>query len=97
MARLVPVGRDRRLLLPINPCEWTAGGDPAHFVAGAEDRVPVFRIYVDARGSGSAQRHSWMMLALLVCRCARGLFSSRRIWRRRARTNRAISSTPTVV
>ena len=79
MARFVPVDREQRLLLPIDLHEWIADDDLAHFVIEAVDRVPVSRFRVNDRGSGSAQYHPQMMLALLVYCYAHGLFSSRRI------------------
>ena len=79
MSRFVPVDREQRLLLPIDLRDWIAEDDLAHFVIEAVDRVPVSRFRVNVRGSGSAQYHPQMMLALLVYCYAHGLFSSRRI------------------
>ena len=79
MGRFVPVDREQRMLLPIDLREWIAEDDLAHFVIEAVERVPVSRFRVNARGSGSAQYHPQMMLALLVYCYAHGLFSSRRI------------------
>ena len=76
MARFVPVDRDQRLLLPIDLREWIADDDLAHFVIETVDRVPVSRFRVNDQGSGSAQYHPQMMLALLVYCYAHGLFSS---------------------
>ena len=79
MTRFVPVDRDQRMLLPIDLGEWIAEDDLAHLVIEAVERVPVSRFRVNARGSGAAQYHPRMMLALLVYCYAQGLFSSRRI------------------
>ena len=79
MTRFVPVDREQRMLLPIDLREWIAEDDLAHFVIEAVERVPLSRFWVKARGSGSAQYHPRMMLALLVYCYAQGVFSSRRI------------------
>lgn len=66
MTRFVPVDREQRMLLPIDLRDWIAEDDLAHFVIEAVERVPVSRFRVNERGSGSAQYHPQMMLALLV-------------------------------
>ena len=55
--------------------------DLAHFVLEAVQRVPMNSFKVNERGTGSAQYHPRMMLALLVYCYANGLFGSRRIER----------------
>lgn len=41
-------------------------GDLSHFVVKAVNRVPMSTFAVNERGTGSAQYHPRMMLALLV-------------------------------
>jgi transposase len=55
--------------------------DLSHFVLAAVERVPMHRFRVNERGSGSAQYHPRMMLALLIYCYANGVFGSRRIER----------------
>ena len=53
----------------------------AHFVIEAVERVGPGAFKVNHRGTGSAQYHPRMMLALLIYCYANGIFSSRRIER----------------
>ena len=55
--------------------------DLAHFVIEAVERVDMGAFKVNRRGTGSAQYHPRMMLALLIYCYANGIFSSRRIER----------------
>ena len=54
---------------------------PRSGVVEAVERVPLERLQVNERGTGSAQYHPRMMLALLVYCYANGIFGSRRIER----------------
>lgn len=69
------------LLLPVDLREWVPADDLSHFVLEAAGRVPRDRFQVNRRGSGSAQYHPQMMLALQIYSYANGLFGSRRIER----------------
>jgi transposase len=71
--------RDQRLLLPIDLRDWVAGDDLVHFIVEASERVGISAFHVSRTGSGKAQYHPRMMLALLVYCYANGIFSSRRI------------------
>ena len=73
--------RDQPFLLPPDLRDWLPEDDLAHFVIEAAERVPLDRFEVDARGTGSAQYHPHMMLALPIHCHANGMFSSRRIER----------------
>jgi len=53
----------------------------AHFVLEAVERVEMGLFRVNSRGTGDAQYHPRMMLALLIYCYANGIFSSRRIER----------------
>ena len=79
MVRFVLVDHAQRMLLPLDLREWVLEDDLAHFVIEAVERVPFSRFRVNARGSGSAQYHPQMMLALPVYCYAQGVFSNRRI------------------
>ena len=81
MTRFVPSDRDQRFLLPLDLRDWLPKDDLAHFIAEAADRVDMAAFKVNTRGTGSAQYHPQMMLALLVYCYANGIFSSRRIER----------------
>ena len=71
--------RSQRLLLPPDLCDWVADDDLAHFIVEAVERVDMAAFSVSRTGSGKAQYHPRMMLALLVYCYASGIFSSRRI------------------
>ena len=73
--------RTQPYLLPPDLREWLPEDDLAHFVVAAVERVPLSHFRVNGRGTGSAQYHPQMMLALLIYCYANGIFSSRRIER----------------
>lgn len=79
MANFRDYDRSQRLLLPPDLKDWVAGDDLVHFIVEAVERVDVWSFHVSRTGSGKAQYHPRMMLALLVYCYARGIFSSRRI------------------
>ena len=81
MSRFVDCGRDQAFLLPPDLRDWVPEDDLAHFVIEAVERVDLGAFKVNRRGSGSAQYHPRMMLALLIYCYANGIFSSRRIER----------------
>ena len=68
-------------LLPPDIRDWVPEDDLAHFVLEAVERVPMSAFRVNERGTGSAQYHPRMMLALLIYCYAHGIFGSRRIER----------------
>jgi len=71
--------RSQRLLLPPDLNEWVADDDLAHFIIEACEKVDMHSFHVSRTGSGKAQYHPRMMLALLVYCYASGIFSSRKI------------------
>ena len=73
--------RDQAFLLPPDLRDWIPSDDLAHFVIEAVERVDLGAFKVNHRGTGSAQYHPRMMLALLIYCYANGIFSSRRIER----------------
>ena len=81
MSKFVDCGRDQAFLLPPDLREWIPEDDLAHFVIEAVERVDLRAFKVNRRGTGSAQYHPRMMLALLIYCYANGIFSSRRIER----------------
>ena len=81
MSRFVDCGRDQAFLLPPDLRDWIPEDDLAHFVIEAVERVDMSAFKVNRRGTGSAQYHPRMMLALLIYCYANGIFSSRRIER----------------
>ena len=81
MSNFVGSNRDQRFLLPPDLRDWIPEDDLAHFVLEAVERVGMERLKVNERGTGDAQYHPRMMLALLIYCYANGIFSSRRIER----------------
>lgn len=81
MVNFRPYDRSQQLLLPPDLREWVPEDDLAHFVIEAVERVRIEAFQVNWRGTGKAQYHPRMMLALLIYSYANGIFSSRRIER----------------
>ena len=81
MNKFVFSDRTQPYLLPPDLREWLPEDDLAHFVVAAVERVPMNAFRVNSRGTGSAQYHPRLMLALLIYCYANGIFSSRRIER----------------
>ena len=81
MSKFVRVDREQPYLLPPDMREWLPEDDLAHFVVEAVERGGMRHFRVNALGTGSAQYHPRMMLALLIYCYANGIFSSRRIER----------------
>ena len=81
MAKFVDRDQSQLYLLPVDMREWVPDDDLSHFVVEAVNRVPMSSFVVNERGTGSAQYHPRMMLALLVYCYANGIFGSRRIER----------------
>ncbi len=81
MSKFVDCERDQAFLLPPDLRDWIPEDDLAHFVIEAVERVDMSAFKVNHRGTGSAQYHPRMMLALLIYCYANGIFSSRRIER----------------
>ncbi len=81
MSKFVDCDRDQAFLLPPDLRDWIPEDDLAHFVIEAVERVEMNAFKVNHRGTGSAQYHPRMMLALLIYCYANGIFSSRRIER----------------
>lgn len=81
MSQLKQWSHNQPFLLPPDLCDWVPEDDLVHFVLEAVERVDMARFQVNARGTGDAQYHPRMMLALLIYCYANGIFSSRRIER----------------
>jgi len=81
MPRFVNADQSQPYLLPPDLRDWVPEDDLAHFVLEAVERVPLAAFRVNERGTGSAQYHPRMMLALLIYCYANGVFGSRRIER----------------
>ena len=81
MPKFVQRHQSQLYLVPPDLRDWLPEDDLAHFVVEAVERVPLERFDVNERGTGSAQYHPRMMLALLVYCYANGIFGSRRIER----------------
>lgn len=77
--KFISVDRNQRLLLSPDLRDWVPSDDLVHFVIEAVDTMPMSEFKVNRRGTGSAQYHPRMMLALLIYCYANGIFSSRRI------------------
>ena len=67
--------------MPPDLREWVPQDDLAHFVIEAVERVHLGAFKVNWKGTGKAQYHPRMMLALLIYCYANGIFSSRRVER----------------
>ncbi len=81
VAKFVDKDKSQLYLLPVDMRDWLPEDDLAHFVLEAVERVPMRLFHVNERGTGSAQYHPRMMLALLIYCYANGIFGSRRIER----------------
>ena len=81
MRKFVDCDREQAFLLPPDLWDWLPADDLGHFVIEAVERVDLGAFKVNHRGTGSAQYHPRMMLALLIYCYANGIFSSRRIER----------------
>ena len=81
MSKFIDCERNQAFLLPPDLRDWIPEDDLAHFVIEAVERVEMSAFKVNHRGTGSAQYHPRMMLALLIYCYADGIFSSRRIER----------------
>ena len=81
MSNFVECDREQAFLLPPDLRDWLPADDLGHFVIEAVERVDLGAFKVNHRGTGSAQYHPRMMLALLIYCYANGIFSSRRIER----------------
>lgn len=81
MVKFINCERNQAFLLPPDLRDWIPEDDLAHFVIEAVERVDLGAFKVNHRGTGSAQYHPRMMLALLIYSYANGIFSSRRIER----------------
>ena len=81
MSNFVDSDREQAFLLPPDLRDWIPEDDLAHFVIEAVERVDLGVFKVNHRGTGSAQYHPRMMLALVIYCYANGIFSSRRIER----------------
>ena len=75
MAKFVDRDQSQPFLLPVGTREWVPEEDLAHFVVEAVDRVPMSAFVVNERGTGLAQYHPRMMLALLVYCYANGILA----------------------
>ena len=81
MANFISDDRTQALLLPPDLGDWVPDDDMAHFIIAAVERVGLSAFKVNWKGTGKAQYHPRMMLALLIYCYANGIFSSRRIER----------------
>ncbi len=81
MSKFVDCERGQAFLLPPDLRDWIPEDDLAHFVIATVERVEMSAFKVNHRGTGSAQYHPRMMLALMIYCYANGIFSSRRIER----------------
>ena len=81
MSNFVECDREQAFLLPPDLRDWLPADDLGDFVIEAVERVDLGAFKVNHRGTGSAQYHPRMMLALMIYCYANGIFSSRRIER----------------
>ena len=81
MARDAPFDRDQPFLLPPDVKDGLPEDELAHFVVAAAERVRLGAFCPNRQAGGQPQYHPRLMLALLVCGCANGVFASRRLER----------------
>ncbi len=81
MSKFIQSDQKQAFLLPPDLRDWIPEDDLAHFVLEAVERVGMEKFNINKRGTGSAQYHPRMMLALLIYCYANGIFSSRKIER----------------
>ncbi len=81
MSKFIQADRNRPFLLPPDLRDWIPEDGLAHFVIEAVERVDLNHFKINTQGTGDAQYHPQLMLALLICCYANGIFSSRRIER----------------
>jgi transposase len=79
--KFIPANRDQLSLLPFDLREWLPEDDFVHFVIEAVESIPLDKFKVNYRGTGDAQYHPHLMLALLIYCYSNGIFGSRRIER----------------
>jgi transposase len=79
--KFVQADRDQMSLLPYDLRDWIAEDDFVHFVIEASEHIDVTLFKTNERGTGDAQYHPHLMLALLIYCYANGVFGSRRIER----------------
>jgi transposase len=77
--KFISVDRNQRLLLPPDLRDWILPDNVVHFIIASVEELPMTDFKVNQRGTGSAQYHPHMMLALLIYCYANGRFASRRI------------------
>jgi len=73
--------REQIYLIPPSLLEWIPEDDIVHFVIESAELVPIDDFIVNDMGTGKAQYHPHMMLALLIYCYSHGIFSSRKIER----------------
>ena len=83
MSNFVDFDRDQAFLLPPDLRDWIPEDDLAHFVIEAVERIEMSAFKVNHRGTGSAQYHPRMMLALLIYCYADGRRLTTPVLRRR--------------
>ena len=81
MSNFVDSDRSQAFLLPPDLRDWIPEDDLVHFVIEAVERVDMLTFKINHRGTGSAQYHPRMTLALLIYSYANGVFGSRQIER----------------
>ena len=79
MNNFIDYSKDQLFLLPPSLNDWVSDDDLAHFILEAVEHVDMSAFHISRTGSGKAQYHPRMMLALLIYCYANGIFSSRKI------------------
>ena len=76
MSNCIDYSKDQLFLLPPSLRDWVSDDGLAHFILEAVEHVDMSAFHVLRTGSGKAQYHPRMMLALLIYCYASGIFSS---------------------
>lgn len=82
MSNFIDYFKDQLFLLPPSLHDWVSDDDLAHFILEAVEHVDMSAFHVLRTGSGKAQYHPRMMLALLIYCYASGIFHRARLNRR---------------
>jgi transposase len=97
MSNFRPTDRQTSFLMPPSLDEWLPQRHLARFVVEVVDGLDLRAMSKSYRGSGSASYHPATLLSLLVYGYATGVFSSRKLERRRTTPLPSASSLRTII
>src|SRR6187431_2553488 len=97
MSNFRPIDRDTGFLMPPSVDEWLPQRHLARFVVEVIAGLDLRAMTGSYRGSGSASYHPTVLLGIMVYGYATGVFSSRKLERRRTIRWRSGSSRRTII